>query len=249
MWGKRAVRALLHRAGMDIVPWPTGEWPPDFDEFDRTVIAKTKPYTMTSPERIVTLIDAVEYVARAKVPGAIIECGVWKGGSMMATAMTLLRVGELRDLYLYDTFEGMTEPTSKDVDVFGTTAKALLARQRRGEDAMNFWAYAPLDKVKKALGDTGYPVDRTHFVVGRVEDTIPGTTPDQIALLRLDTDWYQSTQHELEHLYPLLAPQGVLIIDDYGHHLGARQATDEYFQRRPLLLCRVDYTGRLAIKS
>jgi hypothetical protein len=89
-----------------------------------------------------------------------------------------------------------------------------------------------------------------HFVKGKVEDTIPASTPDRIAILRLDTDWYASTRHELEHLYPLLAPGGVLIIDDYGHWEGCRQAVDEYFASRNLqvLLNRVDYTGRIAVK-
>src|ERR1700674_4253440 len=241
--GTLAVRSLLRRVGLDLVRWTP--WPADFDQFDRDVVTRTRPYTMTSPERIVTLIDAIEYVVRDDIPGAIVECGVWRGGSMIAAALTLLRLGELRDLYLYDTFDGMTEPTTLDVDVFGMSATTLLARQPRSEGG-GIWAYAPLEKVKQALKETTYPLDRTHFVVGRVEDTIPGTVPARIAILRLDTDWYQSTRHELEQLYPLLVPHGVLIIDDYGYHLGARQAADEYFQQpQSPLLCRVDDTGRL----
>ena len=71
--------------------------------------------------------------------------------------------------------------------------------------------------------------------------------PERIALLRIDTDWYESTRHELVHLYPRLSPGGVLIIDDYGHWQGARKAVDEYFQAG-LFLNHIDYTGRLAIK-
>jgi hypothetical protein len=69
--------------------------------------------------------------------------------------------------------------------------------------------------------------------------------------LRLDTDWYESTKHELVHQYPKLSVGGVLIIDDYGHWQGARQAVDEYFNdnRLPILLNRIDYTGRIAIKT
>src|SRR5690606_24776929 len=98
---------------------------------------------------------------------------------------------------------------------------------------------------------TGYPMERCHFVEGKVEDTIPATVPDRISLLRLDTDWYESTRHELEHLWPLLQPGGVLIIDDYGHFEGARKAVDEYFLDRSdaPLLNRIDYTGRIAIKG
>ena len=79
------------------------------------------------------------------------------------------------------------------------------------------------------LHGTGYPPERIHFVRGPVEETLPAGAPDEIALLRLDTDWYESTRHELEHLYPRLAAGGVLLVDDYGHWEGARKAVDEYF--------------------
>jgi hypothetical protein len=83
-----------------------------------------------------------------------------------------------------------------------------------------------------------------------VEDTIPGNMPKKIALLRLDTDWYESTKHELTHLFPLLQSNGVLIIDDYGHWEGARKAVNEYISDKHIriLLNRIDYTGRIAIK-
>jgi hypothetical protein len=90
------------------------------------------------------------------------------------------------------------------------------------------WARSPLDEVRRNLLATGYPADRVRFVVGRVEDTLPDQAPESIALLRLDTDWYASTRHELVHLFPRLAVGGVLLIDDYGHWQGARQAVDEY---------------------
>jgi hypothetical protein len=97
---------------------------------------------------------------------------------------------------------------------------------------------------------TGYPADRLHLVQGKVEDTLPGAAPARIALLRLDTDWYESTRHELVHLYPRLVPNGVLIIDDYGDWVGAKEAVDEYFAAQPFqpFLSRMDHTGRLAIK-
>ena len=84
-----------------------------------------------------------------------------------------------------------------------------------------------------------------------MEETIPGRAPERIALLRLDTDWYESTRHELEHLWERLEPGGVLIIDDYGHWAGAREAVDEFFAKRSdaPLLTRVDYTGRIGVKA
>lgn len=101
------------------------------------------------------------------------------------------------------------------------------------------------------MKSTAYPMENVHLVKGKVEDTIPKILPSQIALLRLDTDWYESTRHELIHLYPNLVKNGVLIIDDYGHWRGSKQATDEYFDGfapKPFLQ-RVDYTGRLSIKT
>jgi len=201
---------------------------------------------MTSTERIVALTQAIEYVQRAGIPGAIVECGVWRGGSMMAVARTLLAESNTdRDLYLFDTFEGMSAPTDADRDHQGASAAKLLESSSRDKDEV--WCYAGIDDVRANLESTGYPTARLHFVKGPVEDTIPDQAPEEIALLRLDTDWYESTKHELAHLYPRLKPGGVLIIDDYGHWQGARKAVDEYFEGN-VLLQRIDYTGRLAIK-
>jgi O-methyltransferase len=96
----------------------------------------------------------------------------------------------------------------------------------------------------------GYPEEQIHFVEGPVEETVPGSAPAELALLRLDTDWYESTKHELEHLYPRLARGGVLILDDYGYWQGARRAVDEYLAGldSPLLLNRIDHTARIALK-
>jgi hypothetical protein len=94
----------------------------------------------------------------------------------------------------------------------------------------------------------GYPRGQTFFVRGPVEETIPRTIPERIALLRLDTDWHESTRHELVNLYPRLVPGGFLMIDDYGHWSGAKK-TDECFSGPSLFLNRSDYSGRLAIKT
>jgi hypothetical protein len=98
---------------------------------------------------------------------------------------------------------------------------------------------------------TGYPEDKLHFVEGEVETTIPAAAPEQISLLRLDTDWYRSTLHELNHLYPKLVRRGALIIDDYGAYEGSRKATDEYFADRsnPIFLGRIDEAARIGFKN
>jgi hypothetical protein len=110
---------------------------------------------------------------------------------------------------------------------------------------------ADLADVKRNMALTGIESDQMIFVKGKVEDTIPNTIPEQIALLRLDTDWYESTKHELIHLYPKLIKKGILIIDDYGHWKGCKEAVDEYFAQHKihLMLNRIDYTGRLAVKT
>ena len=222
---------------------------PDFEAAHLDIVQQVQSYTMTSPERIVAVIEAVKYITRRRIPGAIVECGVWRGGSMMAAARTLLGLGDTdRELYLFDTFEGMSPPTDRDVDFVGQRAASVLAKSDRRDDG--YWCYASLEDVKQSVGTVGYPEARIHYVRGKVEETIPGHAPDRIALLRLDTDWYESTRHELQHLYPRLVSGGVLIIDDYGHWKGARQATDEFIAATPDfgLLTRIDYTGRQAIK-
>lgn len=225
--------------------------PVDFDSLHRDIYAKVKDWTMTSPQRIYSLIEAVKYVAINDIPGAIVECGVWKGGSMMAAAETLLRMkNSTRELFLYDTFEGMPEPGEEDRTAIGESASGLMAGNT-DKEKNTVWAYSTLATVQTGMKSTGYPADCIHYVRGKVEDTIPGTMPGGIALLRLDTDWYESTKHELLHLFPLLTAGGVLILDDYGHWQGARKAVDEYFgqHRQPILLNRIDETGRIAIKS
>ena len=199
---------------------------------------------MTSAERMYALWTAVRWIVSSKTPGDIVECGVWKGGSSMLMALTLLRMGDVtRSIFLFDTFTGMTEPTERD----GTATVRQWRKLERGDH--NEWAYGPLSEVQRNLSSTGYPTERVHFIQGPVEETLPSAQPTEIALLRLDTDWYELTRHELVHLYPRLQDGGVLVIDDYGHWAGARAAVDEYFESNgPVLLSRVDYTGRLSVK-
>jgi O-methyltransferase len=248
----RGINSVLRYVGIGRgAPEPGHERPcfPDAEPWVSRIISEVRAFTMTSDERLSALCHAMRYVARHGIPGDIVECGVWRGGSMMAAAMTLLAErDESRTLYLCDTFEGMTEPSEFDrATLSGKTALSLLEKADR---SANVWAYAPLDDVRTNLGKTGYPRDHVLFIRGKVEDTIPAQAPHTIALLRLDTDWYESTRHELIHLYPRLSIGGVLIIDDYGHWEGARKAVDEYIKdnRLKVLLQRIDYTGRIAVK-
>ena len=248
-----AIRGWIRRLGVDVVRYRgAGEnpLPADFDRESAEIIRTVRAYTMTSPERLYSLIQAVRYISAASIPGDVVECGVWRGGSMMAAALTLIECNDLsRQLFLFDTFEGMSAPTERDVALDGKSASELL-RSKDKRDPDSAWCYATLEEVQVAMSRTGYGIERIHYVKGKVEDTIPQHAPSRIAILRLDTDWYESTRHELEHLYPRMSPGGVLILDDYGHWAGCRKAVDDYLKAHDIrvMLTRVDYTGRVAIK-
>jgi hypothetical protein len=247
---KQLIKKALAHFGWELVHSATRDQAAvaDLSPADQAIVSRVAPYTLTSLDRRAGLILAVDYVVKQGIAGDIVECGVWRGGSMMAVALALMARGDTsRHLYLYDTYEGMSEPTAEDRSHTGEAAEAQLARTARGEGV---WCEAGLDDVQANLWSTGYPRDKIHFIQGKVEDTIPARVPGGIALLRLDTDWYESTRHEMVHLYPRLATRGVLVIDDYGHWQGARQAVDEYFAASEVhhFLHRVDYTARLLIK-
>jgi len=238
------LRSIVHNVGFALARRRRQ----DIHEDDWRTLRSVWPYTMTSVERIIGLIDAVRYIGHANIPGAIVECGVWRGGSMMAAALTLIQENDLeRELFLYDTFQGMTPPTDRDRSFDGATAAAQLASAKVGT---GIWCQASREDVEANLKSTNYPLQKMCFVQGDVATTIPATLPQQIAILRLDTDWYESTKHELEHLFPLVSKNGVVIIDDYGHWQGARKATDEYLAAQDLrpYLHRLDYTGRMFLK-
>lgn len=221
----------------------------DVPTWQRDILSAVKPFTMAGALRTLSTIAAVEYVVRHRVGGAIVECGVWRGGQMMAAAMALKHLGAERDIYLFDTFAGMTKPDERDRDHEGAAAAPVYdaSIQRPVGDR---WCEAGIEDVRRNLAMTGYPMSRFHLMQGDVESTIPGSAPETIAYLRLDTDWYASTAHEFEHLYPRVSRLGVVTVDDYGHWQGARQATDEYLERHgiPALMHRIDYSARQFIK-
>ena len=211
-----------------------------------------KPYTMTSLERLYSLYKAVNYIIQNNIEGDFVECGVWKGGSaLMIGKMLALKNINDRKIFLYDTYEGMSEPTENDKDYSGKSANRLL-EESSIEVQNSIWCYSSFEEVKNTIALSGLLEENIVMLKGKVEDTITNDLPmSKIALLRLDTDWYESTKHELHFLYPLLNKNGILIIDDYGHWQGCRKAVDEYFSEQELsiLLNRIDNTGRIAIKN
>ncbi len=225
--------------------------PRDVEPAFAEIFEQVGDYTMTTPDCVYALFNATRHVVEQNVEGDFVECGVWRGGSAMTIALTLKHLGVTdRKIWLYDTYAGMTRP--EEVDKRQRDGSDTVARwEMQQKDDHNEWAYAPLDEVQRNMAATGYPAGQIDFIKGTVEETIPETMPAKIALLRLDTDWYRSTLHELNHMYPALTAGGFLIIDDYGAYEGARQATDEYFAaqgKRPFLH-RIDTAARIAVKT
>ena len=226
------------------------EFPQDFSNFSKHLWKSVRPYTMTSKERVFCIEQSIRYLVRFGIEGDIVECGVAAGGSMMAAALTLLELRHTgRHLCLYDTFAGMTEPTDEDISIFGKSAERQY--RKRLKDGVCTWINVPLGQVQENFRKTGYPEDKVFFVEGPVEESLPTRCHEQIALLRLDTDWYESTKLELEYLFPRLVVGGVLILDDYNRWLGSRKAVDEYFRKRDIrmFLTRIDDHGVVGVKA
>ena len=249
---KSVAQSVLNKFGYALVKtqYQTTTLPHDMDPGFQEIYEKTRPYTMTSIHRMYELYKAVQYLVESQIPGDIVECGIWKGGSSMIAALALQSFGETdRRLWLYDTYEGMPEPGEKDVRV----SDGFVAKQHWSvlkPDDSHKWIYSSLEEVQTNMYSTGYPKENILFIKGKVEDTIPDRIPGVIALLRLDTDWYESTYHELRHLFPQVSKHGVLVIDDYGWWKGSREATDRYITENnlQLFLHRIDDSGRLALK-
>lgn len=242
---------MLEQKGYGIIP--PDQYRIDMEEGFKRIWTEVKGYTMTSIERGYALYKAVRYIIESGIKGDFVECGVWKGGSCMLIAYTLIEAGVTdRLIYLYDTFDGMPEPGVNDFIAWnGKSVHEKWDSDKAGlSDNFTAWAVG-MKTVQSTIRTTGYPDENIIYVAGMVEESLRTERPDQISLLRLDTDWYESTRAELEYLYPRLITGGVLIIDDYGHFTGAKLAVDEYFTgtAAPILLNRIDYTGRTGIKS
>ena len=251
--GKRALRRIIlnrkidGRAPFDL-KWYK-KYFPDLSADDATLIHRFDHLTMTGALRQVALLQAIRYLNDRAIGGDIVECGVWRGGAMLLAKTLCEKSPVRRNFYLFDTFAGMSEPTDADITRHGRSAVQLYDQYQKPTHSE--WCYASLEDVRENFRANGQLDSNVNFVKGKVEETLqdPKNLPQSIALLRLDTDFYESTRAELEILYPRLVSGGVLILDDYGHWEGARKATDEYFQGSRPLLVRLDQTARLAIKA
>ncbi len=236
----------MRKRGFDLESYPPKPRPFASEGFLK-LYDRNKPNTMVPWSGLHTAHLSAQYVAINNIPGDIVECGVWRGGCSVLMAETFAAMNSAdRDFFLFDTFSGMPEPTSEDKQATSGIPAAI--KFKRLFDAGKKWDAASLAQVESTVSNANYPRSRFHLVEGLVEETIPAEAPENIALLRLDTDWYESTRHEMEHLFPRLSPGGVLIIDDYGVWAGARQAVDEYIEsNRIQILLTQDALNRAAI--
>ena len=209
-----------------------------------------KRLSMSSPSRLIATLIAVKHVCNLKIKGDFVECGVWRGGNSIIALKMINKLRENKNIWLYDTFEGMTKPSEHDYEN-NTGKKAIIEYNQNQRDDHSNWCYASLEDVKENINKFKSSL-KINFIKGDITETLENVhnIPEAISVLRLDTDWYESTKKELEILYPRLSVGGVLIIDDYGHWGGCKKAVDEYFEKngkKPLLIPS-DYTGRISIK-
>lgn len=201
-----------------------------------------KPYTMTSEERVYCLFDSLDYIRKNNIDGDFVECGVWKGGNILGI-LEYLNFYSMSDrkVWAYDTFQGMTEPETVDVDLDGNSAKSILR---------SVMCHSPLDEFMNNIKSKCNNISNLKVICGDINYTLDASEniPYKISLLRLDTDWYRSTKKELNVLYPILEPNGVLIVDDYGHWRGSQKAVDEFFEGTNVHIDKIDYTGIKIIK-
>jgi len=182
--------------------------------------------------------DAVRYVMDNDISGAIVECGVEEGNFQAACITELMARNQTRDIYLFDTFGGLTAPgendyTNDDTPFFKMNNTEVVEEWNKHSvsSTINNWCYCSLERVQERLNTFGYDESKLHYVVGDVMNTlnVEANIPAQISILRLDTDWYTSSRFELEKLYSKVVSGGIVIFDDYYHWAGQRKAVDEFF--------------------
>jgi hypothetical protein len=227
---------------------------PEINDFEKETIRTCLKYSMTGAERMWAIVQAMKRIADKKIPGDLVEAGVYRGGNILLFKILSDKYDLKKEIWAYDTYKGMTEPTKNDISFRGTDAKKLMddapIKEVSGEKH-NIWCYSTMEEVQSNILAHAKNIENINFIKGGVEQTlkIEKNLPKQISLLRLDTDWYESTKIEMECLYPRLVPGGILIVDDYGHWKGSRKAIDEYFSGKNIFFHRVDYTCRLLVKD
>ena len=200
----------------------------EFTDDEWYMLGVCKPYTMTSGERLLHTFRTVKELDEKNIKGTIVECGVYKGGQIISA--WLANKNTKRQFWLYDTFEGMTTPTEDDYRINGDGSKGFAHESTKAKRGYDQWCRAELHEVVDNINPF-IPQEQVHYIVGDVCETLknPENIPGQIAFLRLDTDWYESTIAELIALYPKVVPGGIVVIDDYNSWQGSKKAFHEAF--------------------
>jgi hypothetical protein len=188
-------------------------------------------------------INSINFILSNKIKGCLVECGVQSGRFECLWISELLKNKEIRDIYMYDTFAGLTKPGKNDYHIYDNKLKdnnfVLETWKQYNKDNINTWCYCSLDDVKNKLNTTGYPQENLYYIKGDVMETLNYNIPDNIAVLRLDTDWYESSKFELEKLYNNVVKGGLIIFDDYYLWNGQKQAVDEFFSENNLSTAKI----------
>lgn len=186
-----------------------------------------RPYSMLPRGGLLDLYELVSTVS-AETPGSVIECGVANGG---AAAVIWAAAGTQRELWLFDSFEGLPKPTEPD------GARAFSKYEYKMKTAGE-WCKGDQAKVWEVLLLMSRDdIEKVKVVPGWIEETLPAANraTKPIAILHIDVDFYEPTKCALEFLYPLVAPGGLIIVDDYEAWQGCKKAVDEFIADNGLI--------------
>lgn len=219
----------------------------EVSQSEKKLIRNCLKYSMTNFERMWALMQSFHHIRQECLTGDFVECGVWKGGNIILLKKLIQQYNLKKNIYGFDTFEGMVEPSLYDVNYNNKSAKKMFDDHKRKKIG---FAMCGLDEVKKNIKNY-VKSNNIYLIKGKVENTLKNkkNLPKKISILRLDTDFYESTKIELEILFPRLVKGGVLIVDDYGFWKGAKKAVDEYFSDYRQFMHYVDHSCRLLIKK
>lgn len=258
---KRIIKTARRKVNVDLALLDDSESKASFVDFFRDDLGdeglrllkliQSEQWSMTSRLNLMTTALACRHVISENIPGDFIECGVWRGGHAILAAGIFSLLNSPRRVFLFDTFEGMPEPSPMDVRT--TDGKPADKFYKAAKKQNIGWCFASLDEVRANFRKAGVPMDNVVFVKGQVENTLrddrlASKLGNDVSILRIDTDWYDSTKVELEVLWPKLSNEGILVIDDYGYWSGARKAVDEFFHTKKPFMTPIGEASRVVVK-
>jgi O-methyltransferase len=221
-------RLLAARIGWQLATWRPGN--DDEQQLKAAIARVAPPFTMVDLPRLRQLASLADLVHQRRIPGCIVECGTWKGGSLALIDWVMRRHGDRRELWGFDSFAGLPPPTDRDEDV---VKKSFF----RG------WCTAAVSDVLEAFAAVGGPGEGIHLVEGWLADTLPASNTGPIALLNIDVDWYESVKLTLDVLFERVAAGGIVNVDDFGRWPGCDAAVLEFVSARGLNRSILTRTG------